>query len=288
MLHMTNKKQLMKWAENQLLSAGIEMPGQDVILLLKEVLKCDSLVLWQRDTLSQEEVSLFKKLLERRIQREPLAFIIGHQGFWTLDFEVSPATLIPRADSETLIEALLEVRPEHEKVKAILDMGTGTGCLLLSAVSEYESATGLGVDINEEAVLLARRNALLNKLDHRATFIKSCWGEHVTGRYDVIFSNPPYIEHKAIAHLMPEVASYEPHSALDGGEDGLDAYRLLCASLPDYLEEKGCIIFELGQGQEEAVTEIAACHGLKKRLCMRDLGGIKRALVLEKKNKYIG
>lgn len=278
----------MNWAAGELSRAGIESPEQDIALLLKWVLDCDALALWQRETLTESEELSFKEALERRRQREPLAFITGKQGFWTLDFEVSPATLIPRGDSEALIEALLDVRPERQAVRRLLDLGTGTGCLLLSALSEYKGATGLGVDIDPDAVLLAKRNAVLNGLEGRVDFMVSCWTEQVKGRFDVILSNPPYIEHDVIAGLMPEVTLYEPHRALDGGTDGLEAYRLLCALLPDYLEDTGCIIFELGQGQEEAVTEIAARHGLKKRLCKTDLGGITRALVLEKDKKHIG
>ena len=219
----------------------------------------------------------FAALLARRLTREPLAFIIGRQGFWTLDLEVSPATLIPRADSEALIEAALA----HAKQPGrILDLGTGTGCLLLACLAEFAQAFGVGVDLNPNAAALAARNAVGNGLGGRAVFLAGSWAAALTGRFDLVLSNPPYIVADEIAGLMPEVSQYEPARALDGGTDGLDAYRAICAALPGLLSPDGLAILELGAGQEGDVVAIARRNGLARVACRADLGGIPRALVL--------
>ena len=218
-------------------------------------------------------------LLARRLAHEPMALILGHQGFWTLDFEVSPATLIPRADSETLIEAALA---SHPGARRILDLGTGTGCLLLAALSEYRGAWGLGIDRIPQAAALAARNARHNALQDRAAFLCGSWADAIAGRFDLILSNPPYIRSADIAGLMPEVGGHEPGSALDGGADGLDAYRVLIARLPDLLTEDGTAICELGLGQGEAVAALAVAAGLAPLALRCDLGGIARAIILKK------
>ncbi|QHI95668.1 peptide chain release factor N(5)-glutamine methyltransferase [Aristophania vespae] len=281
---MISKKKLIDAALKKLDEAGIDDPRTEINHILKWVLNFDALALMNCQEVADEKAESFNHVIERRAQREPLAYIIGQQPFWTLDFEVSPETLIPRGDSETLIEALLEVRPKKDEIKSILDLGTGTGCLLLAALSEYSDAQGLGVDIAPDVIKLAERNAALNKLSERASFKLSTWADAVEGTFDVIISNPPYIERSVVGTLMPEVSHYEPHRALDGGDDGLDAYRILCSSLPALLKDDGCIIFELGLGQEKDVLEIASKAHLGKCLVKRDLNGIKRALVLEKCN----
>ena len=225
----------------------------------------------------------FEALLARRLAREPLAFIIGQQGFWTLDLEVSPATLIPRADSEALIEAALA----HAKQPGrILDLGTGTGCLLLACLAEFPQAFGVGVDLNPQAAALAARNAVANRLGARAVFLAGSWAGALEGRFDLVLSNPPYIVADEVPGLMPEVSQHEPARALDGGADGLDAYRAICAALPGLLAPDGVAIFELGAGQEDDVVAIARPHGLARVACRADLGGIPRALVLGMQNSF--
>ena len=225
----------------------------------------------------------FAPLLARRLAREPLAYIVGHQGFWTLDLEVSPATLIPRADSEAIVEAALEHAGQPRR---ILDLGVGTGCLLLACLAEFPLAFGVGVDLNPCAAALAARNAVRNQMADRAAFFAGSWAEALNGRFDLVLSNPPYIPAADIAGLMPEVAGHEPGRALDGGADGLDAYRAICADLPRLLAEDGVAIFELGQGQEADVAAVAQGHGLARVACRADLGGIPRALVLRRQNLF--
>jgi release factor glutamine methyltransferase len=222
----------------------------------------------------------FGAMLRRRLDHAPVAHLLGTQEFWSLPFAVSAATLIPRADSETLVETALEAFPDRGAVRRVLDLGTGTGCLLLAALSEFPAATGLGLDRVPAAAALARDNAARLGLAGRAAFVVADWAAPIAGRFDLILSNPPYIESATIPGLMPEVAWHEPASALDGGADGLDAYRAIAAALPGLLAPGGRAILELGQGQQPAVEAIAAARGLRSLGCRADLGGVPRALTL--------
>lgn len=262
-----------------LTQAGIEQPRREARFLMRAVLDLPTTALLTRKNLSAHEVDRLDSALARRVAREPMAHITRVAGFWTLDLTVSPDTLIPRADTETLIEALLVQFPDRHKVSAVLDLGTGTGALLLAALSEYPNAYGVGIELNPRAAALARVNAERNRLDHRASFYCGSWADALNGRFDVVLSNPPYIESADIPALMPEVALYEPAAALDGGTDGLDAYRLIIAELPRLLAPSGLAILELGQGQESAVSRVANQYGFRTS-SHDDLGGIARALVI--------
>ena len=261
-----------------LAAAGIEDARREARMLLHHALGVPGRSLLSPDAKVNE--AMFDALVARRAAREPMAFILGRQGFWTLDLEVSPATLIPRADSETLIHAALAAFPDRARVRTILDLGTGTGALLLAALVEFPGAVGLGIDIAPAAVALAARNARANGLAGRAMFLAGRWGAAVAGRFDLVLANPPYIESADIAGLMPEVAAHEPRSALDGGMDGLDAYRAIVADLPRLLAPGGVAILELGQGQAAPVAALAAGAGLAGAQTRADHGGIARALVV--------
>jgi release factor glutamine methyltransferase len=223
-------------------------------------------------------------MVARRCGREPMALILGRQGFWTLDLEVSRNTLIPRADSETLIEAAVAALPDRAAVRGVLDLGTGTGCLVLAALVEFPQAFGVGVDVVPAAAMLAARNAVLNGLAARAMFTVGEWGASIAGRFDLVLCNPPYIEHEALAGLMPEVAEFEPASALDGGADGLSAYRAIIAELPGLLAPGGVAVLELGAGQAGAVAALAVAAGFAAPELRDDLAGIARAMVLRAGN----
>lgn len=276
------KKSIIKEACASLEAVGIENPHNECRLLLQHILNLDLLSLFQKKFLTEEEKKAFETLLERRLKREPMAFILGEKGFWSLKFYVSPETLIPRDDSETLIDLILTYYPSPRAFKNILDLGTGTGCLLLTLLKEYPEAFGIGVDISDKSTLLAQRNSERNGLEKRASFMVGSWGEALKGSFDLIISNPPYIKKRDMAGLMPEVRLYEPHRALEAGEDGLDDYRRICAQLPQLLSPHGCAVFELGMGQEEDVLKIAKLYGLKKKACKKDYGGIIRALILKR------
>lgn len=223
----------------------------------------------------------FEPLLARRLARTPLALILGHREFWSLDFAVSPATLVPRPESETLIEAALAAFEGRQQPRMILDLGTGTGCLLLAALSEFSTAFGVGVDRVPAAASLAAHNAVTLRLADRAAFICGNWAAALDGRFDLVLCNPPYIPTSDLAGLMPEVADHEPRAALDGGPDGSAAYRQLIPELPRLLTEAGIAIFELGSGQADTVSGIAEQAGFASE-SRNDLAGHARALVLRR------
>ncbi|RKK01970.1 peptide chain release factor N(5)-glutamine methyltransferase [Pseudoroseomonas wenyumeiae] len=265
-------------AGQHLRAAAIENPRLEARLLLSTAMGVETTALLRdsRAPVPPEAARRFAEMLKRRLAHEPMGFVLGHQGFWTLDLAVSPATLIPRADSEAIVEAALQ-GPAPARV---LDLGTGTGCLLLAVLSEHPAAFGIGVDLSPEAAALAAANARRNGLEERATFLAGSWAESLLGGFDLVLSNPPYIESAVIPGLMPEVALHEPARALDGGADGLDAYRLIVADLPRLLRPQGRAVLELGQGQAPAVSALARAVGLEVLGTHADLGGVDRALIL--------
>jgi release factor glutamine methyltransferase len=233
-----------------------------------------------RAAVPPEAAARFLAAIEARLAATPAAHILGSQGFWTLDLAVSPATLIPRPDSEAVVEAALAAFPDREAPLRVLDLGTGTGCLLLAVLAERPRASGIGVDLVPAAAALARENARRNGIAGRVSVLAGDWSAALSGRFDLVLSNPPYVESAAIDGLMPEVARHEPRSALDGGADGLDAYRRLAALLPALLAPAGAAVLELGLGQREAVEALAREVGLQPDKCHTDLGGVERALIL--------
>lgn len=252
-----------------------DTPRLDAELLLAHVLGVDRLVMLAgREPVTPAQAARFAALAARRRRHEPIAYIIGAREFWSLDLRVTPDVLIPRADSETLIEAALE---SGVKPATILDLGTGSGALLLAALSEWPAARGLGVDRSGGAIAVARENARRLGMAARARFVRGNWADSLVGKFDLILCNPPYVEQDA--PLAPDVAAYEPASALFAGADGLDAYRILLPEVRRLLADGGVAIFEFGAGQAEALVALAADQGLAATL-RRDLGGHQRALIL--------
>lgn len=269
-------------AGQRLRGAAIEAPRLEARRLLAHVLDTseEALLRDPRAAVPADKAQHFAALLARRVAHEPFAYLTGRVGFWTLDLEVSPATLIPRADSETLVEAALAACPDKGAALRVLDLGTGTGALLLAVLSEFPDANGIGIDLKPAAAALAARNAARLGLAARAHFLAGDWAAALAGRFDLILCNPPYIESAAIPGLMPEVARHEPASALDGGADGLAAYRRIIADLPRLLAPQGIAVLELGAGQQAAVEALGRAAGLTPEACSADLGGVPRALVL--------
>ncbi len=262
-------------AARHLADAGIEDAAREARHLLALALGIPLRSLTATDV-PPDAAGRFAGLVTRRAAREPMAYIAGHTGFWTLDLEVSPATLIPRADSETLIEA---ARAHARDVRRILDLGTGTGALLLAALAEFPDAFGIGIDLVPEAAALAARNARRNRLADRSAFLAGDWDTALAGRFDLVLINPPYIAQADIPALMPEVRNHEPLTALAAGADGLDAYRLLLPRLPALLARHGIAVLEIGQNQGADIATLAPLE-LSLVEIHRDLGGIPRAVVL--------
>jgi len=216
----------------------------------------------------------------RRLAGEPVWRILGEREFWGLRFLLSPATLEPRPDTETIVEAALaELKQRRDEALSVLDLGTGTGCLLVSLLSELPHARGLGIDLSEEACRTAAGNAALNGLGDRAEFRQGSWTEGLAGPFDLIVSNPPYIRSADIAELSVEVREHDPVLALDGGADGLGPYRIFARTLPGLLAPGGIVVFEIGAGQGEDVVALMRAGGLESRGSRHDLGGHERALI---------
>jgi release factor glutamine methyltransferase len=261
---------------------GLENPRFEARLLLAHVLATtqEDLLRDPQKPILPAEAARFDAAIKARLRRRPVAHILGRQGFWTLDLVVSPATLIPRPDSEAVVEAALDLFPDTLRRLRVLDLGTGTGCLLLAFLAERPNASGIGVDLSAEASGLAALNARRHGLAERASFVTASWGEALTGQFDLVVSNPPYVETGTLARLMPEVADYEPHRALEGGADGLDAYRRILAALPALIAPDGAAVLEVGLGQRADVERIGLAAGLVPIGCRRDLAGVERALML--------
>lgn len=272
---------LLDLAAAQLHAAGIAEARREARLLLGHTLDLDAAALL-RDRGRLVDPAPFLRAVARRVAREPLAHITRRQGFWSLDLEVDPATLIPRADSETLIEAACAAFPDRRQVRRVLDLGTGTGCLLLAALVEFTEAFGVGVELAEVAGRVAAANIAASGLAGRAQIVRADWAACLAGRFDLILCNPPYIPSLQIAALMPEVALHEPRAALDGGASGLGAYAALFPAVPALLAPDGVAIFELGVGQQTAVRALAEAAGLDHVSTRPDLAGIARALVLRR------
>jgi release factor glutamine methyltransferase len=235
-----------------------------------------------RDPAAAADTASLAPLVTRREAHEPLALIVGYREFWSLVFAVSPATLIPRPESETLIEAAVAAFTNREPPRLVLDLGTGTGCLLLAALSEFPTALGIGVDRSAEAAALAARNAAALDLADRALFVCGDWADALSTRFDLVLGNPPYIPTEDLGSLMPDVGRYEPRAALDGGPDGLAAHRRLIPVLPRIMTSTGVAVLEIGAGQAETAIELAQLAGFAAGL-RPDLGGMSRALVLRAK-----
>ena len=268
-------------AAERLMAVGIDTSRLDARLLLGEVLGLAPQQVFTRPQLelSAAEAERFDALVTRRLAREPISHLLGRRGFWTLEFKVTADTLDPRPDTETLIEAVLEGLPERGRPRRILDLGTGTGCILLTLLTELGFATGLGVDKSPAALEVARFNAQSLGLAERAQFQLGDWGQGLAGGFDIIASNPPYIPDGEIDGLEPEVAAFEPRLALAGGADGLDCYRLLAPQMARLLVPGGLAALEVGMGQAEAVAALLSEAGLTIRGIKRDLGGVERCVL---------
>ena len=226
---------------------------------------------------AEERVESF---VSRRVAHEPFAYIAGEREFWSLPFRVSSATLIPRPDTETVVEAALDhFHSRRIFAPRILDLGCGTGCILLALLSELPEATGIGVDISEDARRIAEGNAATLGLAGRALFQVGNWAEGIDDSFDLIVSNPPYIPDAEIATLEPDVALFEPRVALSGGPDGLDAYRALVKTAPPLLSGNGALVFEIGAGQSNAVADLLRGVGLDIIDVRPDLSGIPRCVI---------
>jgi release factor glutamine methyltransferase len=265
----------------RLAAAGVENARGEASLLVAAAtgLERASLAAGAVPTLSAEQEAGLEALVRRRERREPIAYILCAKEFWSLRFEVDPAVLIPRPETETVVEAALKQIGQTTAALRILDLGTGSGCLLLALLSELPCATGLGVDDSPAALTVARRNAERLGLAARAEFGQGRWGAGLRERFDLILSNPPYVAEAEWDRLQPEIRDFEPKSALVAGPDGLASYRALAPECARLLATEGALALEVGLGQADAVTALLAADGLVVVERRRDLAGIERCLI---------
>lgn len=268
----------------RLTAARVETARLDARLLLAEALAetVERIVAWPERALTVREAEAFATLVERRVAREPVAHILGRREFWSLGLATTRDTLTPRPDSEAVVEAALKLFPDREAKLRILDLGTGTGCLLLALLSEYADAIGVATDVSPAAAKIAGQNAAALGLADRAAILVCEWDDSVAGQFDLVVSNPPYIRSAELARLAPEVATFEPRIALDGGRDGLDAYRALAPRLARRLVPGGFGVVEIGVEQADDVEEMGAAAGLTVWGRQRDLAGRDRCVVLRR------
>jgi len=270
-------------------AAGVDTPVLDARMLVEAgagVSRLD-IVTDPRRELSSAQIAGVEALAQRRIAREPISHILGRKAFWTLEFAVTPDVLTPRPETELLVEAALEFLAP-EKPALVLDIGVGSGALLLSVLSERPHAIGVGVDVSDAALAISHANAEALNLSNRVEWRNASWGEGLEGGFDLILSNPPYIASAEIADLSPEVSRHEPRLALDGGADGLDAYRALGPRMASLLAPGGRFAVEVGRGQAAAVWALFDQAGLAPEDVRADLAGVERVVTGRKRPQLLG
>ena len=264
-----------------LAAAGVEEPrrlARRIIVAAMTLSPAEVFAHPQRHVGDEERVRI-EAIAQRVAAREPLSRVLGHREFWGLDFRLSPDTLDPRPETETIVEAVLARLPDRERPYSFLDLGTGSGCLILALLSEYPNARGIGVDVSPGAAATARRNAMRHGMLDRAHFITGDWAAALAGIFDVVVANPPYVASGELAALPREVRDHDPPRALDGGANGLDAYRAIARDLARLVAEDGIFAAEIGIGQAGAVAKIIAAAGLAVEPAVADLAGIARVIV---------
>lgn len=249
-------------AANKLSAAGLDEPMREARVLANNA----------------PDAATFESYVHRRAQREPTAYILGRKEFWSLDLEVTPAVLIPRPETETLVEAALGELALHPP-RRILDLGSGSGAILLALLSEWKVTTGLGIDASVEAIAVARRNAKTLHMEHRATFELGDFAKPPAERFDLVVSNPPYIADAELMTLEPDVRDYEPRLALAAGVDGLDAIKTIAHVLSQVLAPNAPVFIEIGHTQGDVAALTLRAAGLTVERVIKDLAGCDRVIV---------
>ena len=294
----TSIAQLYQNVRKRFRNAGIETADLDARVLICAIagVELEQFIANPERAVSNEACQLLDDYCARRELGEPVARILGVREFWSLPYALNEATLVPRPDTEILVEAAIEIlRGLPANKPRIADLGTGSGCILISILHACPDAAGIGVDISERALIAARSNAKLSGVAERATFQCGSWVEPLEGWYDMVVANPPYIPTGELARLPAEVSGYDPSLALDGGPDGLEAYREIAKGVSKILKSDGAVLLEVGQGQAEDVAEIMRQHDFSvddqnredganklKTGFRKDLAGINRVVVCRK------
>lgn len=269
----------------ELAAAGIPGPRLETRLLIASVLKIEPSAVFGDTTPDAAQTAEIRRLLVQRLQHKPLDKVLGHREFYKFDFVVDENVLSPRADTEILVEEALRL-PLAEDAR-ILDLGTGSGCIIETLLAEKTTTTGVAVDISEKSLQVAQKNAEKLGVDKRLQFMRADWFaddfcERIGEKFDIITANPPYIPTADIATLEPEVKDFDPPAALNGGADGFDSYRRIAVVTPELLKDDAYILLEAGIGQADEIAAVFMQQGLKHIRTLADLSGIDRCVVLQK------
>lgn len=268
---------VLRWTAGYFRERGLDSPRLDAELLLADTLGVDRVGLYLRydQPLTDEELAAYRRRVARRVKNEPVAYILGKAEFWSLSLKVAPAVLIPRPDTEVLVEEALVRGGERARV---LDVGTGSGAIVLALASERPDWSFAALDLSQEALQIAQENARRHEMDGRISFVHGDLAHLPEGPFDLIVANPPYVPRGELAGLMADVRDYEPVQALDGGEDGLDAYRALAAQAISRLAPGGCLLVEIGARQQNDVGRLFEEAGLVDVATRTDYAGIERVV----------
>ncbi len=277
-------KYVWKDAALRLKKVGIKTSLLDSRMLLQEVLNInyEELLVSASRLVTEEENNKFEEYLSRRLKREPIAKILQKKDFWKYRFKTTFDTLDPRPETETLIEAVLAEYKDKNRELKILDLGTGTGCIILSLLKEFPNAKGVGVDISMEALKIASENADYLGITKRINFVKGDWLNGINEKFDLIVSNPPYIKAKQIDYLADEVRLYDPYVSLDGGDSGIEAYKKIVEHITTVMDKHAKVFFEIGKWQEEEVSKLIKENNLEVSEVKKDLLGIPRVIAFHK------
>ena len=267
--------------KNELKLSGVESASMETRILLAHSLNIsDAIIIGYPETLvDSEHIDIIKSKINRRISGEPISYIVGSREFWSLSFKVTPDTLIPRQESELLIDLALQNISDHKLPLSILDLGTGSGCLLLSLLSELPFARGVGIDISQPALNVAINNAKDMNLSSRVSFQNRDWFEGLEGQFDLILSNPPYIKRNKIPNLAAQIRDFEPVLALNGGNDGLEHYRRIGQDCSKKIAPSGFLLLEIGASQAVDVSDILLKSGLSKVKVYTDFSNLDRCIL---------
>ena len=286
-------KAFLEWSIDRLTQAGVDSPRMEAEVLLAGALGFGREEIYRRPEriLNEVEKTVSRDFVGRRVRREPVAHILGHREFWSLDFKITPDVLIPRPETETLIEILLKLNAELNaeastgQVRRLLDIGTGSGIIAVVAAREITDCRVTATDLSPDALVVARENADTHDVSDQINFIQGdLFAEVPETLYDFIVSNPPYIETKRLPDLMPDVRNFEPTAALDGGVDGLDFYRRIISKASDYLKEGGGLVFEIGETQAEAVSRLLCAEDKYETVNVtKDYSGYDRVVSARKR-----
>ena len=284
---MSNINEIIKTKLNDLNNSGVEVSLFEIKMLMADVLNIETGNLrFYNEPITSEQLIKFEEYIELKKNFWPIDKIIGKKWFYKLEFETSKDVLSPRADTEILIEEAISLFDISKNIN-ILELGTGSGCIVISLLNEYKNALALGIDISEKALLTTKRNAEKNFVSQRLELLNKSWFDDdiltsINKKFDIIVSNPPYIPTDDIQELDNEVKNFDPIIALDGGSDGLRDYKKICALAKDLLKDDGYLVFEIGINQVDDVVKIAQNNNLKSVKISKDYSGIDRCVILKK------